>query len=239
MKNLFLLIATIFTINAFAQDKKIVNDANAQKRTLKGSFKEITVSDGIELYISQGNEESIAVSAADEKYISRFKTEVENGTLKIYYDNSGIHWGLNDRRKLKAYVSFKSLEKLQASGGAFVTLQGTADLKILEMKFTSGAYFIGKVKVDDLTVEQNSGSDISVTGSANKIKISVSSGSMFRGYDLAADYCEAHASSGGGVRITVNKELNAKASTGGGIHYKGVGVIRDLNVNTGGVVKKA
>jgi hypothetical protein len=33
--------------------------------------------------------------------------------------------------------------------------------------------------------------------------------------------------------------LNAKANSGGGIRYKGNAVIKDLNVNSGGVVKKA
>ncbi len=239
MKKLLLSLITLVTVAAFAQEKTVVADANAQKRTLSGSFTGINVSNGVELYLTQGNEESIAVSASEEKYMERFKTVVEDGVLKIYFDNKGINWALTDKRKLKAYVSFKTLEKLHASGGATVKLQGTIEFAGLDVKFTSGSSFYGKVKAKELTVEQNSGSSINIEGSANKIKVDVSSGAIFKSYDLAVDYCDAKASSGGSVRVTINKELSAKANSGGGVRYKGDAVIKDINVNSGGSVKKA
>ena len=82
-------------------------------------------------------------------------------------------------------------------------------------------------------------SEISISGKAAKLKVDVSSGAIFKGYDLASEYCDAKASSGGGARITVSKELAAKASSGGGVRYKGGAVIKDLDVSSGGVVKKA
>ncbi|MGF2414111.1 MAG: head GIN domain-containing protein, partial [Ferruginibacter sp.] len=220
-------------------DKTVIADANAQKRTLNDSFNGISVSDGVDLYLTQGSEESVAVSASEEKYMERFKTEVENGILKIYFDNKGLNWAVNDKRKLKAYVSFKTLEKLHASGGADVKMQGSLDANNLDIKFTSGSAFNGKLIAKELTVEQNSGSAINISGTADKIKIDISSGAVFKGYDLTVEYCDAKASSGGGIRITINKELSAKATSGGGVKYKGDGVIKEINVNSGGSVKKA
>ncbi len=239
MKKLFLLLFTFIAIATFAQEKNIITDADAQKRELSESFTGIDVSSGIELYLTQGNEEAVAVSSSDEKYMERFKTEVENGILKIYYDNKGINWATNQKRKLKAYVSFKALEKLHASGGASVKVQGSLQLKNLDLKFTSGSNFNGTITAGNLTVEQNSGSGIDITGNAGAIKIDVSSGAVFKGYDLVVDYCDAKASSGGGVRITINKELSAKANSGGGVRYKGSAVIKEIDVNSGGSVKKA
>jgi Putative auto-transporter adhesin, head GIN domain len=239
MKKLFLSLITLISLSVFAQEKTVVNDVNAQKRNLSGSFTGISVSDGVDLYLTQGNEESIAVSASDEKYMERFKTEVEDGVLKIYYDTKGINWSANDKRKLKAYISFKTLEKLHASGGADVRIQGSLEAENLDIKFTSGSAFNGKLKAKALTVDQSSGSAIDISGSADKIDVSVSSGAVFKGYDLAVDYCTARASSGGGVRITINKELSAKANSGGGVKYKGDAVIKEIDVNSGGSVKKA
>ena len=62
MKKLFLSLITFIAVAAFAQDKTVVADANAQKRTLNASFTGISVSDGVDLYLTQGNEESVAVS---------------------------------------------------------------------------------------------------------------------------------------------------------------------------------
>ena len=238
MKQLFILLLSCISLSTFAQDE-IVNDANAEKRTLTGSFNAITVSDGVDLYLTQGNEESIAVSASDDKFLERFKTEVESGTLKIYFESKGLSWLHTDKRKLKAYVSFKTLEKLQASSGTGVIIKGTLKVEKLECSVTSGAHFTGQVNIGDMQVDQNSGSTFDITGKADKLKVEVSSGAIFKGYDLTVDFCEAKATSGGGVRINVSKELVAKANSGGGIRYKGNAVIKDLNVNSGGMVKKA
>lgn len=239
MKKLFLALTTFVSLAAFAQDKTVVNDANAEKRTLSGSFTAISVSDGVDLYLTQGTEESIAVSAAETKYMEKFKTEVVNGTLKIYYDNKGLNWSGNERKKLTASVSFKTLEKLSAGGGAYVEMKGNLTSSSLDMKFTSGSHFKGTVKTTALTVDQSSGSHIDVTGSTDKLNVEVSSGAQFRGFELKTDFCEAKATSGASVRITINKELNAKANSGGAVKYKGEAVMKDLNVSSGGSVKKS
>lgn len=238
MKYLFVILCSFLSVSAFAQPVIEIADPNAKARVLNASFSAINVSDGIILYLTEGNE-SIAVSASDAKYEERFKTEVENGILKIYFDNKGFDWNLNGKRKLKAYVSYKKLNRLNASGGSNVILTTPLNADDLQMKFTSGTLFTGKVTAKELDIIQNSGSEINISGSAQKINIEATSGAIFKGYDFAVDFCTAKASSGGAVRISVKKELDANANSGGAIHYKGEAVIRDVNVNSGGVVKRA
>lgn len=238
MKKLLLILVSIISLSAFAQETKTINDANATARKLSGSFTAIKVSSGIDLYLTQGNEESIAVSASDEKYLERLKTEVVNGTLKIYYDNNGVTWKSSEKRKLKAYVSFKALESLNASSGSTVSVSGSIQSDKLDMDVSSGAEFTGAIHVKELNADVSSGAGIKVTGDAGKLKVDVSSGADFKGYDFAVDYCNASASSGAAVHITINKELSAKASSGGDIKYKGEGLIRDIKTSSGGAVKK-
>lgn len=238
MKKIFLSLITIASLQLFAQDV-VINDANAEKRILSASFTAISVSDGIELYLSQGSTESVAVSAYDQKYMERFKTEVVDGTLKIYFDSKTMVWNSNEKRKLRAYVSFKNIETLKASSGSDVKAKSVITLNNLKMHFTSGAQFNGEVNITNLDVSQNSGSEITTTGKAENLKTDLNSGAMFKGYDLSVNFCEAKATSGAEVRITVNKELAAKANSGGSIKYKGEGVVKDLDVNSGGSVKKS
>jgi len=237
MKKFLLSILTLISFTAFAQDVP-AKDPMAQDRELSGSFSAIIVSDGIDVYLTQGQSESVAVTSSEDKYLVRFKTEVVGGTLKIYYDNKGINFAFNEKRKLKAWVSFKNIDKLHVSGGASVKVSGAIDADKLDMRFTSGSHFTGKINAKELTVDQNSGSGMNVSGRADKITVEGSSGSIFKGYDFAVDYCDAKASSGAGVHITINKELNAKANSGGGIKYKGTALIKDLNVSSGGIVKR-
>lgn len=238
MQKLVLLFFVLTNLVSFAQNDTIINDANATRRTLSAGFSAITVTDGIELYLTRGNEESIAISASDPRYLDRYKTEVENGTLKIYYDNNGINWTGNNKRQLKAYVSYKTLERLNASGGAQVIFKSLLATSKMECTFTSGSKLYGEVNIDQLDIIANSGALMELTGKAGNLKIEVSSGAMFKGYELEADYCDAKASSAAGIQLNVNKELSVKANSGGGIRYKGNGIIRDMNVGSGGNIKK-
>ncbi|MFT3679738.1 MAG: head GIN domain-containing protein [Ferruginibacter sp.] len=237
MKQIILSLLTIISLNVFAQDA-VIKDDNAEKRTLQGSFTAIKVSNGIDLYLTQGDEESLAVSASDPKYMEGFKTVVEGNTLKIYYDSNKFNWMNTGKRKLKAYVSFKTLERLDGSSGAEVHVSGAIKSGSLKMDFSSGANFNGQVDVAALDVEQSSGAEVTATGKSDKLVVSVNSGAMFKGFDLQTEYCDAKASSGAGVRINVNKEINAKANSGGGIQFKGAGGIKDLSVHSGGSVKR-
>lgn len=237
MKKLLLSIAFLFSLAVYAQDAKVFNDANAVKRNLNGSFTAISVSSGIDLYLSQGNEESLAVSASEQQYLDRMITEVENGTLKIYFNNKGFNWKHGNRR-LRAYVSCKTLDKLSASAGADVHVSGNINSSKLYIDVSSGAGFTGAVTASEMSADVSSGAAMKISGSAAKLTVDVSSGADFKGFDFAADYCNASASSGAGVHVTINKELSAKASSGGDIHYKGTGLIRDIKTSGGGSVKK-
>jgi hypothetical protein len=237
MKKLLCSFITVLCLTAFAQDTKVINDANATTRSLSGSFTAISVSSGIDLYLSQGTEESLAVSASDQKHLDRLITEVVNGTLKIYYDNKGVTWK-SENRKLKAYVSFKTLQKLNVSSGSDAKVNGSINAADFNLDVSSGAVFKGDITAKTLTVDLSSGASINISGKSDKLKVEVSSGADFKGYDLVTDYCDASASSGAGVHVTINKELNAKASSGGDIHYKGTALIRDIKTSSGGSVKK-
>src|SRR5215208_8405945 len=121
-KILFLLAFTLLYITVSAQ--KLIHDPNAEVRDVKG-FHAIEVSGGIDLYLSSGDE-TVAVSAKGDEVRRRVKTEVKNGVLKIYFEwKDGIRFSLGNNRALKAYVSYKNLDKISASGGSDVMVDGT------------------------------------------------------------------------------------------------------------------
>ncbi len=89
-KHVLAILAVLFFLGGFAQ-KTFVNDANAELRELTGSFNTIIVSGGIDLYLSQYDSESIAVSASNDQHKKSIKTVIANNTLKIYFDD-GTLW---------------------------------------------------------------------------------------------------------------------------------------------------
>lgn len=232
---LSLLFAAGFSGILFAQ--KTINDANAEKRNV-GSFHGVEVATGIKLVLSQGNTEDVAVSASTTEFRDNIVTKVENGILKIHY-NYELKINRNkEKKELKAYVSYKTLDFLEANTGADVEIEGVLKSPSLKMKANTGGLINGDINITELDVNQNTGSVITISGETGKLEVEGSTGSIFRGSDLKTTECNATASTGAGIYITVQKELNVKANTGGYIKYKGDAGIREIKTNTGGSVSR-
>lgn len=237
MKSLLTTVALFVALVATSQTKTY-NDPNAKERPLNGAFTKISIASGIELFLTQGNENALAVSMNDSKYEARFKTEVKDGTLNIWYDNNGVNWKNEKGRKLKAYVSYKTLESLRCSSGSSTTLTNTLNTGNLSLSFSSGCVFKGDIKATDVTGSLSSGAEVKLSGKAEKLTVSATSGASFKGSNLITAYCTASANSGGSIKIEVQKELNASANSGGEIRYTGAAVLNKGTVNSGGSVKQ-
>ncbi len=235
-KIVFIFISSVSLLNAAAQ-KTIINDANAQARTVSG-FHGIEVSNAIDLYINQSNEEAVAVSATDNKYRDRIKTEVSNGILKIYLEKeNGFSW-TSGNHKLKAYVSFKTLDKLSASGSSDVYVDGTISSDNLSIHLSGSSDFKGSVKTNELSMDQSGSSDANISGHANNLTVHLSGASDIKGYELVVDNCTVHASGSSDLNITVNKELDAQASGSSDIYYKGAAVIKNMHSSGSSSISK-
>jgi hypothetical protein len=232
----FLVYASAF-VTASAQTK-LINDPNAEARKLSGSFHAIEVSNAIDLYLSQSDEEAVAVSASEKSDIYHVITEVDNGVLKIKFQNTGkIIWRLKDK-KFKAYVSFKTIDKLSASGASNVYIEGTLNSSNLAVHMSGASDLKGNLKSDELKFELSGASDALISGSANNVTIDVSGASDVKAFDFVTENCTAHASGASDIKITVNKELNVHASGASDIHYKGTATIKDLHSSGASSVSK-
>lgn len=226
-----LFIAAFLVLSAFGQ--KTIHDANAEVRTVSG-FHAIEVSGGIDLYLSNGDE-AVAISAKDKEVRDKIKTEVKDGVLKIYYEwKKG--WSISNNQHMKAYVSFKSLDKLNASGGSDVHVDGSIGGSSLALHVSGGSDFNGKVEVTSLDVHASGGSDVHISGTATDLKIHASGGSDIHGYDLVSNTCDIDASGGSDIDITVNTELTAEASGASDVSWKGSATVKKAKASGAGSV---
>jgi len=227
MKKLSILVLLAGSFSA-AIAQKTINDPNAEKRNVSG-YHAISVGGGIDLYLSQGSE-SVAVSASETQFRNLIKTEVKDGVLTIWYDYKNSENKRGDKH-LKAYVSFKTLDKLNGSGGSDIDVEGTIKTNSLKLDISGGSDFEGKIEADELVIEASGGSDVDISGSTKKLDIHASGGSDFNGYGLTTDICNLEASGGSDIEITVNKELNAVASGSSDISYKGNAVVKGVKTS--------
>ena len=242
MKILMSVLFSFLLLQGFSQTPALVlNDPNVRERKVSGPFHAVSVSQGISLYLVKGSTEQVAVSVSDPTIEENLITEVENGELKVYFRNKEkIFKNLGKKNKvtLKVYVSCTRIERLKATSGAHVHMPETLIVGNLAVAINSGAMIHGSIQATALDVDQSSGAIVELNGKAASLSLDLSSGAMFKGIDLVTDQCNAKASSGATIRVTVNNDLSAHANSGGSIHYKGNGSIKDIKVNSGGIVKR-
>lgn len=220
---------------AMMAQKQVINDENAVPREV-APFHAIRVTNAIDLFLSQSDEEALAVSAIKPEFRDRIKTVVEDGVLKISYDDDGKWWKGN--KKLKVYISFKNIDKLTATGASDVSVTGTFKATNLVISMGGASDFKGAIEAELLDINLSGASDATIRGMVNVLKVDANGASDFRGYDLVVDKCDATASGASDIRVTVNKELNVRASGASGVHYKGDAVIRDLKSSGASSVRK-
>ena len=231
MKKLPLLLMSFFTsVILFAQ--KTINDPNAEPRSV-GSFHAIKVSNAFEVYISQGNEDAVAISASTAEFRNKIITEVKNGVLIIRFDDDKKFWkGWNgNKQRLKAYVSIKKIDGLNVSGACNVYFEDGLSAEVLSVDLSGASDIKGKIEAKTVKFDISGASSATISGNAATLAIEASGASDFKGYDLVSNYCDAKASGASSVNITVNKELNADASGASTVRFKGEGLIRDIKTS--------
>lgn len=216
----FTLCLGVFIFTSCASDmfNRVNGNRNVtiQERDIQDNFKVVKVSTGLDLYITQGSEVKLTVEA-DENLQDIIKTEVNSkGKLSIYADKS-----IWRSKAKKVHLTVTDVSELIATSGSDMYSKNTLEVDKLKVHTTSGAD--AKIKVDATTVETyaTSGSDLAISGTAEKHISKATSGSSIKAYGLESKLVTANATSGADIDVFATESINAKASSGGDIDYKG------------------
>jgi hypothetical protein len=232
-QNNYLAMLLLFGFAISLPAQAMTEKSGTQNRKT-ASFHGISVSSGIDLYLTQGNTEEVVVKA-DPDIIDDVVTEVEGGVLRIYMKKKFNNWSWNGDRKV--YVTFDDLTRLDVSAGADAEAENAFKLDELKISVSSGA----DLEIDDLTAESvwldtSSGSDAEVSGRVVNFEGSSSSGSDLSCAGLVAENCKVSASSGSDAEVHATKQLKANASSGGDVRYKGNPSQKEIDESSGGDV---
>ena len=221
-----------------------------------GKFTGVSVSSGIKVNFTQGNNQSVVVETDPnlQEYVS---TEIENGVLVISIKNKG-----NRKltfKKLLVTIEAPQLSSVRVSSGSLLTTLNTineddfqasissganlnADLNIrnkTSVSINSGSSIRMDVKTKNFNLTGTSGSSSTVVGNAENTTFSLSSAATCNAQDLVSKNGTANASSGANLKMNTTENLTASASSGASIRYKGNprNVVQSGKSSSGGSVQ--
>lgn len=203
-----------------------------ETRTIKTPFSAIKATEGLDVYVTQSDFESIRVEA-DENLQDLIITEVIDGVLKIHTKQS-----IGSYKAKKVMVNFKNIDAIVATSGSDVYSTNTITAKHLDLQTTSGSDMTLSVNTESLNCKSTSGSDLKLSGQTGELIADATSGSDIKAADLIAQSCQAKATSGADITINTTRTLTANASSGGDIKYSGNPRIVNKSESSSGSVRK-
>lgn len=226
MNRLVLSALFLFSI-VFVAKAQTVEERNVD------SFHEVRTGQAIDVYLKEGSKESVRVEARGIS-LSDVLTEVSGGRLKIHLGS-----GRYNNHVVKVYVTYVKLDHISASSASSVYSEGTIKGDRLEVNVSSAADVEVAVDMNEITASVSSSGDLELKGKAKYLDISASSAGGVDAFDLEAESVKVRASSAGGAKVMAIKEIDARASSGGSIRYKGNPERSQTDSSSGGSVRKS
>jgi len=214
--------------NGVKGDRNVVTN----DRKLNDDFTAIKVSTGLNVYVTQGDKNEVIIEA-DENLHDIIMTEVEDGVLRIYSEKS--IWG---EKAAKVHVTVKNLEELDATSGSEVTSTNEIIATNFKVSTTSGAEVDFKVNSTNVESSATSGSELKLFGKTVNHTSSATSGATIDGYNLKSENAYVSVTSGADIYIYASVKIEANATSGGDIDFKGNPKQTKNSSSSGGSVSK-
>ncbi|MGK0253859.1 MAG: hypothetical protein ACI9OE_001339 [Mariniflexile sp.] len=207
-------------------------DVKIENRTMNQPFTAIKATEGLDVYLTQSDSESIRVEA-DENLQDIIVTEVIDGVLKIHTKQN-----IGRCTSKKVMVSFRDISSIISTSGSDVYSTNTITTETLELESTSGSDMKLDVNTTTLNCKSTSGSDLKLSGKTIKLIAEATSGSDIKAEDLIAESSQVKATSGAGITVNTTKELTANATSGADIKYLGNPEVVNKNNSSSGSIKR-
>ncbi len=212
--------------------KKGSGNIITQTKTVS-KFTGINISGGFEVEIKNGATENVVVEADDNlmKYVD---VNVVGDELKVRLEQISV-----SDAHLKILITAPQIDHINASAGSDITTKDQfKSASPISVKASSGSDIKANLDAPEVKAEVSSGGEITLSGRTKDLHATSASGSSITASELLSENSYVSASSGGSVHVYASVKVEAKASSGGDVYYKGGAPSVVKEESSGGNVQK-
>lgn len=213
--------------DSISGDGKVVS----QPRDLS-EFNGIKVGSGIDVFLTQGEPQSVVVEA-DENLQEWIRTEVNGNVLRIFTDKT-----IRSARSKKVHITCKTLDQLEISSAGDITSLNRFKTESIRIELSSAGDLEFELDADEINLSMSSAGNANLKGTANKLRADLSSAGDLNAFDLETKIADVSVSSAGNARVYVTEEASFRSSSAGSIHYRGEPNIKNISTSSAGSVRK-
>jgi hypothetical protein len=237
MKNtlkIFFLFSITILLNSCINNFGVDGNGNLEtdKRKIDPEITEIYVSNSIDVVLTQGNNYNLEVTA-DSNLLEYIVTEQDGNAIYIKIKKNS---NIVNHNSLKAEITLPNITYISTSGASSLKTTNTIISKEIELKASSSSDLVISLESENLTADASSAAEIKIKGKAINVKYEASSSAAINAEKLFANYIDANASSTGNISCSPIINLDAKASSGGTVHFENKPKTVNKNESSGGKV---
>lgn len=196
-------------------------------------FDNISIFGSIDATIEKSVNDSLKIESNEVEF-DKIDVKIEDKILKI----STTDKLFDSRKQVKINIKYNVLKGIKINGGAEITGINEIDEKTMELIAGSGATITLKLNSEFVNATIGQGATIRLEGICRKQNIEASTGGIYSAYELKCDSAYLKANTGGIVKAIANSFLDAAASTGGQISYRGEPMTKKEKTILGGNIEK-
>lgn len=179
------------------------------------SFNSIVVTGSVNVYLSQGDKETVTVEA-NQNLLDIIRTEVKDNTLHIYETKN-----IRNADERNVYVTFQMLNSLIAKGATDVYGRTPIRTESLEVGISGASDVTLEIYTDELICRITGAADAYLSGEAKAMIARVSGSSDLEAGKLISQICQVEADGASDAQVHATESLDAKASGSSDIEYWG------------------
>ncbi|HNE27668.1 MAG TPA: head GIN domain-containing protein [Saprospiraceae bacterium] len=241
MRNLllFMLLVAIFVVgkrgcswhwNIFSNVRG-EGPVQTETRTVEGFHGvDLSLAGTVEATVS--DQYSVEVSAQG-NLLPHLKTEVNDGILKVYFDDN-----VSSSESVTIRVSAPAYDAFTLSGSGKIALNSPLKNERLDLDISgSGDLILPQIDIRETNIDIAGSGTVEIGGTGNKVDAQVSGSGDVRASNFTVAICHAEVTGSGTLRCDVSQELDASVSGSGNVYYTGNPGVKE-NVSGSGEIKK-
>lgn len=199
------------------------------------SFKEVEVSYPAEVFISQGETESVKIEAED-NLLPGLQTRVRDGRLEIFY-KAEEGKAVRPTRPVKVTIVVKQLDSVNFESAGELNISGIENDSLSVVVSGAGNLELDKVAVKDLSIILSGAGSMNAAGTADNLTMVISGFGSYDGKDLISKTASINLSGAGSATVNVEDSLDAQISGAGSVNYYGSPSVSKQISGVGGVTQ--
>ena len=231
MRKLFIAVLAIGMMGS-CMYKKGSGNIITQTRTT-GTFKGVEIAGGFEVEIKNGPAVNVVLEA-DDNLVKYIEVKVVDNELKVRLENINV-----SDAHLKIFITAPEINHVDASAGAEIVVKDILkSFETISVKASSGSNIKTALDAPEIKADVSSGGELTLSGRTKDLHATSSSGSSISASELLSENSYVNVSSGASAHVYASVSIDANASSGGNISYRGAATNIKKSESSGGEVKK-